>query len=63
VELVADTSQLVEGKLAPEPPPRPAVAAAPRAKKRPEPAKPAESNPAPELESTLDEDKAMEIVW
>src|SRR4051812_32090148 len=52
VDLVADTSQLVEGKLAPEPPPRPAQAAAPRSKKRPEPP-PAESKPAPEPEATF----------
>ena len=58
VDLLAETSQLVEGKLLPGPS-RPVVAPAPRPKKRPEPPKPAESKPEP----TYDDDRAMEIVF
>ena len=56
VEFVAETSQLVEGRLAPEPP-RPAVAPpAPRPKKRPEPPKPPELTPP-------DDDEPMQIIF
>ncbi|MFL5249633.1 MAG: serine/threonine protein kinase [Myxococcales bacterium] len=63
-DLVADVSQLVEGKL-PEPPSPPPAPPATRASKRKEaakpepPAKPAESNEP----GDLDDDDAMEIVW
>ncbi|MFL5364895.1 MAG: serine/threonine protein kinase, partial [Myxococcales bacterium] len=63
-DLVADVSQLVEGKL-PEPPTPPPAPQATRASKRKEaakpepPAKPAESNEP----GDLDDDDAMEIVW
>jgi serine/threonine-protein kinase len=77
VDLVAGTSQLVEGKLAVETTPRPAAPAPappPRPRKPPEAQKPAESrseegaSPATGAgrrpEQTDDEgDKAMEIVW
>jgi hypothetical protein len=64
-ELVADTSQLVEGKLAeqpkPAPPPRPQVTRAIRKKEPPKPDPPEE--PA-ESKAPVDlEDGPMEIVW
>ncbi|MFL5421309.1 MAG: hypothetical protein ACJ79Y_11125, partial [Myxococcales bacterium] len=63
-DLVADVSQLVEGKL-PEPPKPPPAPPGARVSKRKEaakpepPAKPAESNEP----GDLDDDDAMEIVW
>ena len=54
VDFVAETSQLVEGRLAPAPPPpRPAIAPAPRAKKPLEPPKPPVWNPDDDLVPVL----------
>jgi serine/threonine protein kinase len=73
VDLVAETSQLVEGKLVVEPRPRPAASApAPRPHKPPEPPEPAgpkqEERAWPAMgegqrPGHADDDKAMEIVW
>jgi hypothetical protein len=59
VDLVAETSQLVEGKLVVEQKPRPPPAPAPRLRKPPEPPKPAESK-SPDADEG---DEAMEIVF
>jgi hypothetical protein len=58
LDLVAETSQLVEGKLVVEQRPRPAAAPAPP----PRPRKPPE-DPLPAESTVDDEDKAMEIVF